>query len=104
MRLTVAASIEQANDIKQFADWMLRIGDGSKESNENDESEVEIPGDLLINDSENPLKSLVEFTYPNILQNFTNTQFYEERAILAPTLESVENVNDFILSLIPGCE
>ena len=28
----------------------------------------------------------------------------EDRAILAPTLETVEEVNDFMLSLIPGDE
>lgn len=75
MRLPVAGSIEQANDIKQFVDWMLRIGNGSEESNENGESELEIPNDLLINDTENPLKSLVEFTYPNILDNFVTPLF-----------------------------
>jgi ATP-dependent DNA helicase PIF1 len=40
--------------------------------------------------------------YPNIVLNFKNTNQFEDQAILCPTLEVVEKVNDFVLSLIPG--
>lgn len=104
MRLGRATTSEEATDIKVFADWILSIGNGQEESNEVGESQREIPHDLLILDSDNPLHSLVDFTYPNLLENIKDFKFFQERAILAPTLELVETVNEFILSMIPGDE
>jgi ATP-dependent DNA helicase PIF1 len=51
-----------------------------------------------------PLRALIDFVYPDILQNMTNAEFFQDRCILAPTLEAVEKVNDTLLSLIPGIE
>lgn len=87
MRLGRATTSEEATDIKVFADWILSIGNGQEESNEVGESQREIPHDLLILDSDNPLHSLVDFTYPNLLENIKDFKFFQERAILAPTLE-----------------
>lgn len=104
MRLTTIASNEDAEEIEQFANWMLEIGDGKHKSNELGETIIDIPEDLLIKDGENPILSLVDVTYPHIVENMNNLKFFEERAILAPTLDSVERVNDFVLSLISGEE
>ncbi|XP_057426606.1 uncharacterized protein LOC130720040 [Lotus japonicus] len=51
---------------------------------------------------ENPLLDLVDFTFPNLVHNMKIDKFLEEQCILCPTLESVENVNDFILEFLPG--
>ena len=102
MRLGTTSSHQQMEEIKQFGDWILGIGNGIYNSNEMGESKGEIPEDLLISASENALLSLVESTYPNLIQNVNNFNYFEERAILAPTLDVVESVNDFILSMIPG--
>lgn len=64
MKLRHASSNKDATDIKQFAVWMLEIGDGQESSNELGESIIDIPQDLLITDTENPLLSLVHETYP----------------------------------------
>ena len=32
------------------------------------------------------------------------SDFFQERGILAPTLEAVDHVNEFLLSLVPGDE
>ncbi|XP_057444595.1 uncharacterized protein LOC130736832 [Lotus japonicus] len=102
MRLRTTGSPELATEINEFADWILKIGDGDFESNERGESDIEIPEDLLIQDSENPLLDLVDFAYPNLVQNMKTEKFFEERCILCPTLECVEKVNYFMLDLLPG--
>ncbi|XP_057425954.1 uncharacterized protein LOC130719345 [Lotus japonicus] len=102
MRLSTAGSPELATEIKEFADWILKIGDGDFESNERGESDIEIPEDLLIQNSENPLLDLVDFAYPNLVHNMKTEFFLEERCILCPTLECVEKVNYFMLDLLPG--
>ncbi|KAK1424817.1 hypothetical protein QVD17_20155 [Tagetes erecta] len=45
-----------------------------------------------------------QFVYPSILTNFTNSKYFQERAILAPTNEAVEEINDLFLSMIPRDE
>lgn len=104
MRLTAPGPNEDVNDVKEIADWMLDIGNDKQESNEYGESSLHVPENLLVTDSQNPLLSLVELTYPLLLQNMSDLQYLEERAILAPTHDSVDVVNNFVLSLIPGEE
>jgi ATP-dependent DNA helicase PIF1 len=66
------------------------------------EGMVEIPEDLQAGNSGNGIRDIVESTYPNLLINMQNEGFFKDRAILAPTLELVEKVNDYVIDLMPG--
>jgi len=59
---------------------------------------------ILIQESETPLLSLVKFVYGGLIENIMNPSFFDDSAILCPTIDSVEQINDFILSLIFGEE
>ncbi|KEH35959.1 PIF1-like helicase [Medicago truncatula] len=48
--------------------------------------------------------SLIDFVYPDLNDNLGDPLFFQERGILAPTLDSVEHVNKYMMSLIPGEE
>ncbi|XP_057452082.1 uncharacterized protein LOC130743879 [Lotus japonicus] len=104
MRLQCANSVDENNEINKFADWLLDIGDGNLNRTDDGDSTIQIPDDLLILDSVNPIQSLMDLAYPSMLQNLNqnNYNFFEERAILAPTLESVEVINNEMLCQIPG--
>ncbi|XP_057432625.1 uncharacterized protein LOC130725408 [Lotus japonicus] len=104
LRLMSSKSPDEHVDIQTFADWLLNIGDGKVNTTNDGVSTIEIPNDLLISSCDNPLQSLIDFAYPYMLQSLEekNYKFFEERAILAPTLESVEVVNNEMLSKIPG--
>jgi len=65
---------------------------------------VEIPEDLLISDTTNPLMLLIDFVYPDLNDNLGDPLFFQERGILAPTLDLVEHVNEYMMSMIPGEE
>ena len=72
---------------------------------DNDEIvEIEIPMKFFILESNSPLKSIIDFTYTYLLNNLKSYTFFEDRGLLAPTLEVVEMVNEFILSQIPSEE
>jgi len=45
---------------------------------------------------------LVDFVYLDIVNNIDNRRIFEEKPILAPTLDYVEHVNEYVLSLIQG--
>ncbi|XP_057450068.1 uncharacterized protein LOC130741240 [Lotus japonicus] len=104
MRLQNASSSASAEEIKEFAEWILQVGDGKAKTIDDEESIIEIPQDLLIGQCADPLLSLVNFAYPNFVANLKNYSFFEERAILAPTLDSVEHINNYMMSMIPGEE
>ncbi|XP_057426185.1 uncharacterized protein LOC130719584 [Lotus japonicus] len=110
MKLTVNMILQNANsssssaEIKEFADWLFQVGDGTVTTIDEAESLIEIPPDLLIEPCKDPLLEIVNFSYPKLLFNLEKNSFFQERAILAPTLESVEEINNFMLAMIPGEE
>ena len=55
MRLTTANTNHTTNEIKEFADWILQIGNGDMDSDDKGEGDIEIPIDLLVSDNEKPL-------------------------------------------------
>jgi len=46
--------------------------------------------------------SLIDFVYLDLNDNLGDPLFFQERGILAPTLDSIEHVNEYRMSLIPG--
>ncbi|XP_076905296.1 uncharacterized protein LOC143561021 [Bidens hawaiensis] len=104
MRLTIGAQASDIEQTNQFAKWLLDIGEGNVGGSNDGEATIDIPHDLLINDSYDPIQSLIDFVYPSILQNIKIIEFFRERAILAPTNEDVQDINDRLISLFPRDE
>ncbi|XP_015933942.1 uncharacterized protein LOC107460125 [Arachis duranensis] len=65
MRLLMSYLDQDEGEMKRFANWILDVGNGNIGSVVGDESEVEIPNDLLITTTDDPLSHLVDFAYPN---------------------------------------
>jgi len=104
MRLLNGASEHDILERKLFSDWVLGIGDGTVgESNDVDISTC-IPSDLLLASNGNPLASIVQSTYPDILDSMSDITYFQDRAILAPKNTIVEQINEYMLDLIPGEE
>ena len=104
MRLQSNPSSIDSTQSGEFAEWILKVGDGKLAEPNDGEAEIEIPSEHLITEFDNPLEGIVNSTYPSILANYTDPHFLKERAILAPTLDIVHKINEYILSLIPGEE
>ncbi|XP_072090412.1 uncharacterized protein [Arachis hypogaea] len=73
-------------DNSRFVNWILDVRNENIGFVVGDESEVNIPNNLLITTVDDP--SLI--------------WHFQSRAILAPTLESIEKVNDFVLTIFQG--
>ncbi|CAJ2646433.1 unnamed protein product [Trifolium pratense] len=67
-------------------------------------AEVDIPPELLITNFDDPIHAIVQSTYPNLLSQYQNGQFLQSRAILASTVEAVDQINDYVVKLLPGEE
>jgi len=102
MRLIGDGTSDSANEIRDFAKWILKIGNGDMVADEDVESIIDIPEDLCIPLCNNPIQALVDFVYPGIVNNIDNRRIFEEKTILAHTLDSMEQVNEYVLSIIDG--
>jgi len=60
--------------------------------------------EFLIKDFQDPIKAIVQATYPDLLNNYSNRDFLQKRDVLASTKHVVDKINDYVLSLIPSEE
>ncbi|XP_061347832.1 uncharacterized protein LOC133293301 [Gastrolobium bilobum] len=104
MRLNSGSSAHNLEEIKEFSEWLLKVGDGNLGDYVDGESIITIPDELLIRESEDPLSDMVNFVYPNLLDNILDQTFFKERAILTPKLSDVAMLNEHLMSMIPGEE
>ncbi|XP_039689765.1 ATP-dependent DNA helicase PIF1-like [Medicago truncatula] len=104
MRLQQNAMSSDNQELKNFSDWLLKVGEGKLSEPNDGIVEIDIPAEFLIHDFDNPIQAIFQSTYPDFLNYYNDPQYLQSRAILASTIECVEEINDYILSLIPGEE
>ncbi|KAG5251167.1 ATP-dependent DNA helicase [Salix suchowensis] len=107
MRLSIdGLSPDEINEIKAFAEWILKIGNGDLCDipflDEFDESLIKIPSDLQLHTSDDPVKSMVLAIYPNIEQPTLDPTYFKDRAIITPKNITVTEINNFILGVTHG--
>lgn len=109
MRLLSPILTEQDKlELAEFNQWMLNIGEGNipatAKEGDNEPFWIKIPKEFLIMPPKNAITSLIETIYPNLATRFKDTYYLSERAVLTPTNEVVDNVNDVVVSMVPGHE
>ncbi|XP_057785446.1 uncharacterized protein LOC131002989 [Salvia miltiorrhiza] len=105
MRLENCTSGSEAEDTKNFAEWILNVGDGIVGDTFDDgEAEVKLSDDILIRKTANPIESIVRSTYTDVLNTESDTEKFKDKAILAPTSEMLDTINDCAMSLMPAEE
>ncbi|XP_054808737.1 uncharacterized protein LOC129310855 [Prosopis cineraria] len=102
MRLSSSSMNTDSNALEKFSKWLLDVGDGKLGQPHDGTTNIDIPHNLLICNSKDPMNAIVSSTYPNLLINFEDIAYFNDRAILAPTIESVSEVNNYMCSLLPG--
>ncbi|XP_058727025.1 uncharacterized protein LOC131598443 [Vicia villosa] len=102
MRLRSGNSASSIEEVEHFSNWILQIGDGKVEEPNDGYTEIEIPPEFLISDFNDPIEAIVSSTYPNLVDNYKDSHFLQSRAILASTIEVVDEINDYVTQLIPG--
>jgi len=69
MRLLSGASDSDIEERMSFSEWVLGVGDGTVGESNDVDITLSIPSDLLIPSSGDALASIVDNTYPRLLQN-----------------------------------
>ena len=88
--------------IKEFSDWIIKLGDGNLSEPNDGVVEIHIPSEFLILEFNDPIEAIMKSTYPLLAQNYSHDKFLQSRAILASRIETVNEINDYVLSLILG--
>lgn len=95
---------EEAADLREFSQWILDIGDGKINEPNDGEAEIEIPKEFLILDSKEPIKAISKAVYGDTLslQELKDPKFFQQRAIMCPTNEDVNTINNYMLDKLEG--
>lgn len=100
MRLQSSLNSTTTSDLKEFSQWILDIGNGKIGEPNDGYATIDIPEELLISDFDEPIDAIVKSRYPNLVEQHKNEDFLQSRAILASAIETVDEINEYILSCI----
>lgn len=109
MRLSHTKSNVDKEVMSGFAQWVLDVGNGDLTVNVSDKSpfnefSVSIPIEFCNLEDSNSIDIMISKVFPRFLENFRDSNYISERAILTPTNETVSYINSKIVELIPGEE
>ncbi|CAG8759208.1 8671_t:CDS:2, partial [Racocetra persica] len=96
----VEASTSQ--EATAFAEYLIRIGNGTKPTIENDL--IRLPDKIIINsrDDKDNISTLLEAVYPNLTENAIDIKFITERAILTLLNCDIDRINKQIVENFLG--
>uniref|UniRef100_A0A0R0FZJ8 Uncharacterized protein n=1 Tax=Glycine max TaxID=3847 RepID=A0A0R0FZJ8_SOYBN len=97
-------TLTNAQEIKSLSQCLIDVDDRKLDKGDDECYEIEIPPNLLIRNFIDPIEAIVNHIYPNIQKKYKDEEFLKSRAILAITNEVVDQINDYILNIIPGEE
>ena len=104
MRIEKSKDPVQNSHIDEFSQWLLQVGDGKLGVDIDGVADIDLPTNILVPTSEDPLSTIVAFTYDNFFENIDSQSYFVDRSILAPTIQSVNEINDHMCGLLPGEE
>ncbi|GFP95419.1 hypothetical protein PHJA_001686200 [Phtheirospermum japonicum] len=94
------------DELHRFDQWLLNIGDGKissfiQDGNENGDW-IRIPDDFLIRETGDPKPVIFSSIYIDFQKKFANPPYLRQRAIVTPYNDIVDEINSYILEMIPG--
>nr|GEW48893.1 reverse transcriptase domain-containing protein [Tanacetum cinerariifolium] len=87
-------------DFRQILPVITNGGNGKVGGANDGESTIVFLDNMLIPETDDDVGAIIDDTYLNLLQNLWNPSFFQEKAILAPTHEMVDIINERMLSLL----
>jgi len=85
---------------KEFAEFLLKIGNGTYIIDSGTEDIISLPSNIIL--LKGTLSNLIDFVYPDLVKNFDNVNYIVNKAILTPKNINVNIISDIIMEKIPG--
>ena len=97
-------SVSEAKDIKEFSEWILAVVDGRIAEPNDGEALIDIPSEFFITKAKDPIQAICTEIYGDItkIHEENDPIFFQERAILCPTNEDVNQINETMLDNLQG--
>ena len=104
MRIHKGTTPEEARRMKEFSEWVLKVGDGKipRPAGAECEDDILIPSDFCDISEDSCLHEMINTTFPDLGSRYKDPKYLSERAILTPMNCTVSHVNSLIVDQIPG--
>ncbi|KAH7860745.1 hypothetical protein Vadar_017576 [Vaccinium darrowii] len=101
-----STSNQDHKQLSEFAEWILNVGEGKVPGiafiEGSEPNWIEIPQQFLIRNGDHALHDLIDAVYPELNVKYKDHSYLKERGILAPKNADVDELNNIMLSMIPG--
>ncbi|KAL1346173.1 hypothetical protein AAHE18_08G171400 [Arachis hypogaea] len=99
MQLQSMTTDSQEEDLKQFTEWILQVGNRKSEGTSDGYNMIKISLEFLITDYNDPIQGIAKAIHPDYIPNMANESQLKSRAILARRINVVDEVNDYMIAL-----
>ncbi|XP_019150297.1 PREDICTED: uncharacterized protein LOC109147104 [Ipomoea nil] len=103
LRLRSVKSRLEANGIEEFANWIADIGDRKIGNTMDGDAEITIPDKFLLKCDDDTISTIVDSIFPLFRSANGDLSYLKDSAILAPTLDVVDIINQYMNDQNP-CE
>ncbi|PWZ18654.1 ATP-dependent DNA helicase PIF1 [Zea mays] len=99
--LKLVSNMRAKND-PWFAEFLLRVGGGTEETNI--DGDIRLPDDVCVpyTGSDNDLDNLIDFAFPNLNENMSDSTYITSRAILSTRNDWVDMINVKMIDRFQG--
>ncbi|CAN6555560.1 unnamed protein product [Malus baccata var. baccata] len=95
-------NMRSIND-REFSEFLFRVGDGNEDVIMEDM--VKLPECMVIPwESEHSINQLIAKIFPDLEDHMNDATYMVERAVVTPTNEDVDMLNEKIINMFPGLE
>ncbi|XP_028774121.1 uncharacterized protein LOC114731164 [Neltuma alba] len=102
MRLQRNCDVNDKERLEWFSNWLLSIGDGKIGEPHDGVANIGIPANFLLPSSPNLINAMFQSTYGDLFENISSSQYFNDRAILASHIETVNQINEHMCAMLPG--
>ncbi|XP_019164611.1 PREDICTED: uncharacterized protein LOC109160822 [Ipomoea nil] len=96
LRLRCVTNEDDLEKLDSFAKWIADLGDGNLSEDNDVDCNIIMPSSIVLENEVDPIKQIVESTFPEYRSGNMDERQLEDRAILAPTLDVVDEVNEYM--------
>ncbi|XP_028961783.1 uncharacterized protein [Malus domestica] len=91
----------RAQQDPNFAEFLLRVGDGNESFVEDDMIRI-LDSLIILWHGDESIGELIGFVFPRLEENAFNISYMVDRAIITPRNEDVDKLNEVVLNSFPG--
>ncbi|KAL7590425.1 hypothetical protein Lser_V15G40505 [Lactuca serriola] len=100
MKLHVGCLTNDLDVTTTFVECILKIDECNIGDLNDSEAEVEFPEDVVVRFTGDHFHSIVSIIYPSFENHLDNPSYFQDKTILVPTNEKVDDINDYMLGLM----